>query len=159
MRLSTIVNTITELIEPLALEHQYSLVDVEYLKEGKNWFLRLFIDKKEGIDLEDCSFFSEKVSDLLDSQDPDPIPYAYYLEVSSPGAERPIKNETDWVNAEGRYVHVSLHNAVEKENVYEGTLEEQTDELIVLSYKVKTREKKVEIKKENISKARFAVKF
>lgn len=157
--MSTIIETITELVEPLAQEHHYSLVDVEYVKEGKNWFLRLFIDKEEGIDLEDCSFFSEKVSDLLDNQKPDPIPYAYYLEVSSPGAERPIKDETDWKRAKGNYIQVTLHHAVEGESIYEGTLEEMTPEMISLSYREKTREKQVDIQRSNIAKARFAVKF
>ena len=158
-RLSNIIDTITELVEPLATEYDYRLVDVEYAKEGKNWFLRLFIDKDAGIDLDDCTFFSEKVSDLLDNVEPDPIPYAYYLEVSSPGAERPIKTDVDWIRAEGEYIQVTLHGPVEGESIYEGVLEELKEETIIMSYRQKTREKKIELNKNNIAKARFAVQF
>lgn len=159
MLLSTIVETVKNLIDPLANEHGYQLVNVEYEKEGKNWFLRLFIDKEGGVDLEDCSFFSEKVSEKLDSQDPDPIPFAYYLEVSSPGAERPIKNELDWVRAEEEYIHVTLHQAVDGNSMYEGTLEELNEDEIILSYRDKTRTKKVTINRENVATARFAIQF
>jgi len=157
--LSTIVETVTRLVEPLAREYHYDLVDVEYAKEGKNWFLRLFIDKEGGVDIDDCSFFSEKVGDCLDSQEPDPIPFAYYLEVSSPGAERPLKKESDWKRAEGEYIQVSLHRAVDGESVYEGTLEELTDETITLSIRIKTRTKQVTIDRDNIAKARLAIQF
>lgn len=158
-RLSNITERITELVAPLAREYEYRLVDVEYAKEGKNWFLRLFIDKDAGIALDDCTFFSEKVSELLDTIEPDPIPYAYYLEVSSPGAERPLKTESDWIRAEGEYIQVTLHGPVEGESVFQGTLEELKEESIVLSYRVKTREKTIELNRNNIAKARFAVQF
>ncbi len=70
---------------------QLELVEIEYVKEGKNWFLRLFIDKENGVDIEECGIVSEKLSEKLDEIDP--IPHNYFLEVSSPGAERPLKKE------------------------------------------------------------------
>lgn len=157
--MSTIIETVTELVQPLADQYQYDLVEVEYVKEGKNWFLRLYIDKKGGVDIDDCSFFSEKVGEILDTQEPDPIPFAYYLEVSSPGAERPIKTEADWKRAEGEYIQVTLHRAVEGSSVYEGTMEELTDGSVTLSVKEKTRIKKIKISRENIAKARLAIQF
>lgn len=153
------VETVTRLAEPVAEEYGYELVDVEYTKEGKNWFLRLYIDKPEGIDLDDCSLYSEKVSEVLDAQQPDPIPHAYYLEVSSLGAERPLKNEKDFQRAIGKFIHITLHQTVENESVYEGVLEEVTEEALVLSIRIKTRSKEVTIPKEKVAKARLAVQF
>lgn len=157
--MGSIVETVSELISPLAEEYHYDLVEIDYVKEGKNWFLRLFIDKKGGVDLDDCSFFSEKVSEILDSTEPDPIPFAYYLEVSSPGAERPIKSEADWIRAEDEYIQVTLHEALEGNSVYEGTLTELSEDQITLSYKEKTRLKQISIPRSKIAKARMAIQF
>lgn len=100
--LSSVVETVTDLVTPILDEQNFELVEVEFVKEGKSWFLRVFIDKEGGIDIEECAFVSEKLSDKLDSIDPDPIPQAYFLEVSSPGAERPLKKrriiKKRWVN-------------------------------------------------------------
>lgn len=73
------VEKVREISRPIASELGYELVDVDYLKEGKNWFLRLYIDKPEGVDLDDCALFSEKIGERLDAVEPDPIPHAYYL--------------------------------------------------------------------------------
>lgn len=85
--------TVTEIVQPIVESNQFELVDIEFIKEGKNWFLRVYIDKPEGVDLEDCALISEKISEKMDKTDPDPIPQAYFLEVSSPGAERPLKKK------------------------------------------------------------------
>jgi len=90
------VETVTKLVTPILEEQNFELVEVEFVKEGKNWFLRVFIDKEGGIDIEECAFVSEKLSEKLDAMDPDPIPQAYFLEGSSPGAERPLKKESDY---------------------------------------------------------------
>lgn len=153
------VDKVTEIAEPLATELGYELVDVEYVKEGKNWFLRIYIDKPESVDLDDCTHFSEKMSEILDTKDPDPIPHAYYLEVSSPGAEKPLKKEKDFENAVGKYIHVSLYQQINSENSFEGTLKELTDEEIVLEIKIKTRTKELTIPRSNIAKARLAIQF
>ena len=153
------IKVVTEIIEPIAEENGFRIVDIEYIKEGKHWFLRIYIDKLGGVDLNDCAKFNELVSEQLDSVDPDPIPYAYYLEVSSPGAERPLKTEEDFEAAVGRYIHVSLFEPVLKHNTLEGTLKELTNKEAVLVYKEKTKEKEVKIDRSNISKARLAVQF
>lgn len=82
-----IKTTVEEMIKPFLDEHEFELVDVEYVKEGSNYFLRVYVDKEGGIDLDDCGLISEFLSAELDKKDP--IPDAYFLEVSSPGAERP----------------------------------------------------------------------
>ena len=102
---------------------------------------------------------SEKFSELLDAQDPDPIPQAYFLEVSSPGAERPLKTEKDLKEAIGQYVHLSFYQQVEGEKFLEGFLTEVTDESVTLEVKIKTRKKSVTIVRENIAKARLAIQF
>ena len=81
--LSSVVETVTEMVTPILDEQNFELVEVEFVKEGKSWFLRVFIDKEGGIDIEECAFVSEKLSEKLDAADPDPIPQAYFLEVSS----------------------------------------------------------------------------
>ena len=86
--MSSVVQTVTDLVTPIVDEHGFELVEVEFVKEGKSWYLRVFIDKEGGIDIEECALVSEQLSEKLDNVDPDPIPQAYFLEVSSPGAER-----------------------------------------------------------------------
>lgn len=153
------VDKVKELVQPVAADLGYELVDVEYVREGKNWFLRLYIDKENGIDLDDCALLSEKVGEKLDSIQPDPIPHAYYLEVSSPGAERPLHTDEDIKNALNQYIHVALHGEIQGFNAYEGTLKEWHDDYIVLTVKDKTRRKDIQIEKKHIAKARLAIEF
>lgn len=153
------VEIVTNIANPIAEEEGYRVIDIEYVKEGKNWFLRIYIDKPGGVDLNDCAAFNELISEQLDSIEPDPIPYAYYLEVSSPGAERPLKTEEDLELAVGRYIHVSLFEPVEKANVYEGTLKELTDKKAIMEVKEKNNTREVEILRSNLSKARLAIEF
>lgn len=157
--MSSVVETVTELVTPILKEQNFELVDIEFVKEGKNWFLRVFIDKTSGIDIEECAFVSEKLSERLDAVEPDPIPQAYFLEVSSPGAERPLKKEQDYENAVGEYIHVSLYQAVEGEKQFEGTMEKFNKETVTLTVKVKTRTKELVIDRKNIAKARLAIQF
>ena len=79
------------------------LVDVEYVRE-RNWYLRVFIDKEGGVDLEDCQSVSEKLSKILDEKDP--ISDNYLLEVSSPGLDRVLRKEKDFIRYAGRTVDI-----------------------------------------------------
>lgn len=151
--------TVTEIVQPIVESNQFELVDIEFIKEGKNWFLRVYIDKPEGVDLEDCALISEKISEKMDKMDPDPIPQAYFLEVSSPGAERPLKKEEDYINAVGEYIHLSLYEPVDGEKIYEGTLKEVNDETLTLTIRIKTRVKDIEFNRKTIAKARRAIQF
>lgn len=94
-----VVAEVEEIIAGTALE----LVDVEYVRE-RNWYLRVFIDKQGGVDLEDCQAVSEKLSKILDEKDP--ISDNYLLEVSSPGLDRVLKKEKDFVRYQGRDVDI-----------------------------------------------------
>ncbi|WP_107995206.1 ribosome maturation factor RimP [Trichococcus paludicola] len=157
--MSRVVDEVRVVVQPIVDEQNLELVDMEFLKEGKNWFLRIYIDKPGGIDIEECALISEKVSEALDAIDPDPIPQAYFLEVSSPGAERPLKTEADMQNAIGKYVHLSFYQAIDGEKFYEGTLKEINDESVVLTIRIKTRTKDIEIERKQIANARLAIQF
>jgi len=156
---SRVVDEVRVVVQPIVDEQNLELVDMEFLKEGKNWFLRIYIDKPSGIDIEECALISEKVSEALDAIDPDPIPQAYFLEVSSPGAERPLKTEADMQNAIGKYVHLSFYQAIDGEKFYEGTLKEVNDDSVVLTIRIKTRTKDIEIERKQIANARLAIQF
>lgn len=157
--MSTVVETVTGLVQPILDEQSFELVEVEFVKEGKSWFLRVFIDKEGGIDIEECAYVSEKLSEKLDSLDPDPIPQAYFLEVSSPGAERPLKKEADYEKAVGEYIHISLYQAIDGQKQYEGFLMSLSETELVLKIKIKTREKELTFDRKNIAKARLAIQF
>lgn len=157
--LSTVVETVTDLVTPILEKQNFELVEVEFVKEGKSWFLRVFIDKEGGIDIEECAYVSEQLSDRLDAMDPDPIPQAYFLEVSSPGAERPLKKEKDYEKALGEYIHVSLYQPLDSEKQFEGFLQSFDDTQLTLKIRIKTREKDLVIDRKNIAKARLAIQF
>ena len=153
------METVTELVTPILDKQNFELVEVEFVKEGKNWFLRVFIDKENGIDIEECALVSEHLSEALDAIVPDPIPQAYFLEVSSPGAERPLKKESDYEHAVNEYIHVSLYQALDGQKQFEGTLLSFDKEQLILKIKIKTRTKELIIDRKNIAKARLAIQF
>lgn len=109
-----------ELIVPLLNEHNFELVDVEYVKEGSNWFLRAYIDKPGGITVDDCEIISRALSDLLDQHDF--IPDSYILEVSSPGLGRQLKKDRDFKRSLEEEVDVKLYQAVDKQKEFTGLL-------------------------------------
>ncbi|EOS56968.1 MULTISPECIES: ribosome maturation factor RimP [Paenibacillus] len=112
--------TVEQMVTPYLEENGFELVDVEYVKEGSNWFLRVFVDKEGGIDIDDCGRISEYLSEKLDENDP--IPSAYFLEVSSPGAERPLKKAEDVSKAVGKDVFVTTYEPVDGLKEFEGRL-------------------------------------
>jgi ribosome maturation factor RimP len=150
---------VTDLARPIVAQHQFELVDVEFVKEGKGWYLRVYIDKPGGINIEECAMVSDELSEKLDAIDPDPIPQAYFLEVSSPGAERPLKKPEDFERAVGDYIHVSLYQKIGQSKVYEGTLEELRDDALDLTVNLKGRIKTLTIPRDAIAQARLAIKF
>lgn len=151
---SHIKSTVTELVKPYLEEHGFELVDVEYVKEGSNWFLRVYVDKEEGnIDIDDCGRISEFLSARLDENDP--IPDAYFLEVSSPGAERPLKKPADFQRAVGKHVFVTTYEPVDGSKEFEGTLESYDQEALV----VKVGKKTHTIPSGKMANARLAIVF
>lgn len=156
---------ITELVQkevaPIIDERHDQLVDIEYVKEkGKN-YLRIYVDqdKPGGIDINEIADLSELVSKKLDDLEPNPFTQPYVLELSSPGAERPIKTAADWRKALNNYVHVSLYQKLEGAKIFEGTLKSYDDDQIELTIKIKTRRKTISIPRKLIAKIRFAIEF
>ncbi|GGC90117.1 ribosome maturation factor RimP [Thalassobacillus devorans] len=152
-----VIRLTEELVQPVLEEMNLELVDVEFKKEGKNWFLRVFVDKENGVDIEECGYVSEQLSEKLD--DVDPIEFPYFLEVASPGAERPLKNKEAFEKNVGRRVHVKLYEPMSGEKEFEGDLTSFDNEVATIAYKIKTKTKTVEIPYDKIAKARLAVSF
>lgn len=157
--MSSVVETVTELVTPILDERHFELVDAEFVKEGKSWYLRIYIDKPGGINIEECALVSDLLGEKLDDCDPDPIHQAYFLEVSSPGAERPLKKERDYERALNSYIHVSLYQPLEGNKVYEGTMVDLKPDELTLEYMDKTRQKTIVIPRKQIAQARLAIKF
>ena len=105
---------------PFLEENQFELVDVEYVKEAGNWYLRAYIDKEGGIAVDDCEKVSRKLGEWLDTEDF--IEDSYILEVSSPGLGIPLKKEKDFVRSAGKEVDIKLYKPLNKQKEYTGIL-------------------------------------
>ncbi|MFA7468403.1 MAG: ribosome maturation factor RimP [Desulfotomaculaceae bacterium] len=117
---SKVATTLEKLIAPGLDGMGIELVDIQYVREGGQWFLRLFIDQPGGIGLEDCQRVSEYVDPLLDEHDP--VPHAYTLEVSSPGIERPLKKPADYERFTGRQISLNTFVPVAGRRKFKGVL-------------------------------------
>ncbi|MBS7530772.1 ribosome maturation factor RimP [Hazenella sp. IB182353] len=154
-----VVHTIEKAVIPILQSEQLHLVDVTYEKEGQNWFLRVFIERTEGsVDLDDCTRVSEKLSAYLDEQDP--IQGAYILEVSSAGAERPLKNLADFQNAIGKNVYVTTNEPIDEVKAFEGILTAISGDMLLIEVTYKPGKKRsFEVPFSKIAKARLAIVF
>ncbi len=119
-----------ELLKPLMEEYQFELVDVEYVKEGGNWYLRAYIDKGGGITVDDCELVSRRMSDLLDEKDY--IDESYIFEVSSPGLSRPLKKEKDYARSMGKELEIRTYRAINKEKEFYGILKAYDDKTVTI---------------------------
>ncbi|MCW1926940.1 ribosome maturation factor RimP [Bhargavaea beijingensis] len=156
--MSKVTQEVETLVAPILEEQDLELVDIEFVKEGRDWFLRVFIDTPGGgIDIEQCAAVSEQLSIKLDEADP--IPQNYFLEVSSPGAERPLKKEQDMERAVGQYVHIRTYEQIDGRKEFEGYLLAYGGEGAEIEMKVKTRKVIVLIPKDKIAFARLAIDF
>jgi ribosome maturation factor RimP len=150
----SIIGDVREIIESLIRDLDYELVDIEFKKEGSSKFLRIFLDKPEGITLDDCQIMSKAVSDELDKTDP--IKESYYLEVSSPGLDRPLKNDKDLKRNINKDVEVKLYEPLDGKKLIQGSLIEFDKKTI----KLQNEDESVEnIPREKIALIRLAVKF
>ena len=154
-----VINTVKPYIEEIVTSNNLHLYDLEFVKEDGMWFLRVSIEKDDGtMDFETAEVISNLVSAKLDELDP--IEHEYVLDVCSPGIERPIRNKEEFVNNLNNYITVYLKEEDENQkDSYTGDLVEVNEETITMSYKDKTRSKKINIAFENIEKAHIAIKF
>ena len=148
---------IAELVEKMALpvvqEAGLELVDVEYVKEGSRWYLRIFIDKPGGIDVEDCRYVSERIDKLLDEKDP--IPQSYALEVSSPGLDRPLKKRDDYSRFTGRLANIITYMPIQGEKKFSGRLKGLRGNDVILDI----NGSELLIPLEHVASARLEVEF
>lgn len=148
---------ITELVrqfaEPVVQEHGCSLWDVEYVREGADWFLRLYIDKPGGVDINDCEAISRAVDPLLDEKDP--IPDSYSFEVCSAGLERVLKRPGDFAQFMGAMVLVKLYKPVEGKKEIVGTLAGYDNGNVTL----RVGETEVKFEKNEVALVRLYVEF
>ena len=142
---SNIENKVTDLLEGIINNLGYDLYDVNYVKEGKDYYLRIFIDKESGIDLDDCEKVNNSINDILDEADY--IKEQYFLEVSSPGLERVLRKDKHFEAQIGNKIMVKLYKAINNQKEIEGVLKEYNDNNIVLE----SEEKEIVIEKSNIS--------
>ena len=140
------------LVMPVIKENNFELVDVEFVKEGSNWYLRLYVDKEGGITIDDCELVSRQMSDILDREDY--IDESYILEVSSPGLLRPFKKPRDYLRNIGEDVEMKLFSPVtweEKGKKYSdkefvGILKEYREEDGTIVLAMDDREMEVQVK-------------
>lgn len=119
-----------EIGDKIAAEHGYCVVDAQYKKEAGKYFLRLFIDKDGGVGIDDCEVFSRAFGDAIDEVDP--IEQEYTLEVSSPGVDRKLKTEREFLHYIGREVDVKLFKAEDGKKEFSGILKEYTDGEVII---------------------------
>lgn len=149
MKKSKLVQEIETIISPVLIDMGVELVDIQYLKEGGRWILRIFIDQPGGVGLEDCQRVSERIDPLLDEKDP--IPQSYYLEVSSPGLDRPLKKLADYERFTGSEVNVTTYGPVHGKRKFKGRLIAASSHAIILE----SGGNNVELPMEQIASARL----
>ena len=148
-----IIEKVKEIILPYLDDNQVSLFDIEYVFEDNENILRIYIDNEdENMDLLTCVNISEGISKLLDANDPIDVPYS--LEVSSPGAERPLRNLEEVTRAVGKYIYAETHDV----SVY-GTLLNFSNNELEIEYLVKNIKKRITINYLDVKNIRLAIKF
>ena len=154
MNKKNIVSQVEEIVLPITKELGFELVDIEYLKEGSQWYLRVYIDKDEGITIDDCSEVSLALSKNID--DIDPIKEAYTLEVSSPGLDRPLKTPRDFVKYKGEIVEISLYKGIDGIKHFEGKLIGLIDQNIVI---LNNKDKELSFEKMSVAQVNRKIIF
>lgn len=127
---SSIETKVENLLKSVIENLGYDLYDVIYEKEGKDYYLRIVIDKSDGIDINDCEAVNNAINDLLDEADI--IKEQYFLEVSSPGVERTLRKNKHFESQLGNVIYVKLYKSIDKQKEFEGTLQSNTDDDIEL---------------------------
>lgn len=130
--MASIEEKVTLLLQEKIEAIGYELYDVEYAKEGKNYFLRIFIDSKNGIDLDDCEKVNNAITDLLDEADY--IKEQYFLEVSSPGIEKVLRKDKHLDSAMGEEIEISLFKPIQGKKVLDCILTGYNNEYITVMY-------------------------
>lgn len=142
------------LLEPIVEEKGLELVDLEFVKEGANWYLRVYIDKEGGVTIDDCEAVSRLLEEKMDEADP--IEQAYILEVSSPGIDRPLKKPADFERFQGEIIDVKLYQAKDGRKQFQGRLAGYADGVITLEEENGNR---LEFEQKDTASVKLAVIF
>ena len=142
------------ILQPIVDANGFELVDVEYVKEGGNWYLRAYIDKPGGITVDDCELVSRAANDLLDEQDF--VEESYIFEVSSPGLGRPLKKEKDFQRSIGEEVEIRTFRPIEKQKEFYGILKSFDKTSVTIELE---EEKEMQIARADIALIRLAFDF
>ncbi|MCL6634931.1 MAG: ribosome maturation factor RimP [Peptococcaceae bacterium] len=148
-----LADIVEEMALPVVQEAGMELVDVEFVKEGGRWYLRLFIDKPGGVGIEDCRYVSERMDRLLDEKDP--IPHSYTLEVSSPGIDRPLKKREDYERFAGRLANIATFMPFQGKKKWKGRIKGLSGDKLVLE----AEGAELFIPLEQVASARLEVEF
>ncbi|MBR1444426.1 MAG: ribosome maturation factor RimP [Firmicutes bacterium] len=151
MQAKEITAKVEEMVMPVAEKRNYEIVDVEYVKEGPNKYLRIYADKEGGFSVDDCEILSRDIEKMLDSEDF--IENAYILEVSSPGIDRILKKDKEYVKYKGRTVDVKLYKALDGQKEFQGELVGLEDGKI----KITTDGEELSFEKKDVAICRLAV--
>lgn len=149
---------VAEVLAEFLEKNGYELYNVEFIKEGKDWFLRVYIDRTDdsagGVSTDDCEKVSRYLSARFDELDP--IEQNYYLEVSSPGMDRALLKESDYVRYAGRFVDVALYQGMNGKKTFFGKLVGIQDGNLVI---IDEKENRIELPMEKVAKTKLAVIF
>lgn len=149
--MNKIAEFVSELAQPVVEKHGCQLWDVEYVKEAGTWYLRVYIDKAEGVGINDCEAISRELDVILDEMDP--IPNSYVFEVASAGAERVLKRPSDFERCMGRTAEVKLYKAEDGKKSFIGTLAGYNQGEVTLEMDGQPRT----FKKEQIAQVRLRI--
>ncbi len=152
--MAKVIDIVENIIEDFLEDKPMELVDVEFIKEGKHRYLRVYIDKEGGVSLEDCKLVSNYLNVKIDEQDP--IKENYFLEVSSPGIERPLKKDRDYEKTIGKKVQAKLYSPIEGRKIIDGTLKNYQDNIVSIDM---GENEIIEIPKDKISLIKPVVQF
>lgn len=144
---------VTALLSPIINNSQVELVDVEFVKEGSTWYLRIYIDKEGGVTIDDCEAISRLAESCLEEKDP--ISQAYILEVSSPGLDRPLKKESDFQKYKDSLVEIKLYQPQEGKKDFTAKLLGLQDEKVFVSIEGQ----EMSFARKEIASIRLAVVF
>jgi len=148
-----IYQLVIDLTEPTLQGSEIKLVDVEYKKIGKNWTLRVLIDKNQGVTVFDCQKLSREIEDLIEIHEL--IKDHYVLEVSSPGLDRPLKKESDFIRNKGEKIQVNTYSPINNSKINTGTIRDFSNSTLFLENKKDT----LEIPLINIMQAKLIIEF
>lgn len=152
-KIYSINQKVSSLVEPILLSLGFELVDVEYLSANSRWVLRLFIDKEGGVTIDDCAQVSREIGDLIDIKDI--IDHKYVLEVSSPGLNRPLKKDKDFIRAIDKKIKVKLSEPVNNCSNFSGYLKDFKDGTLILE----VEEEEAVLPRSKVYKANLVYEF